>query len=165
MVWGVAFTHPNLESKAIANLSEAGFECFHPQTRKSTVKHGKRVQMIRPLFPRYLIVRLQGAMGDLFRVRDVKGAILTPDKQFREISDGTIAHLQTFSDEFGFYDADVSCGPTGLQYGQKVTPKDGVWFGHFGSYDSAYKNREFALFSLFGREARVSFKQGDLLAA
>ena len=54
----------------------------------------------------------------------------------------------------------------GFVYGQRVSPQSGPLAFHVGRYDGvASKRREAAMFSLFGREQRIMFKAGVLLAA
>ena len=51
-------------------------------------------------------------------------------------------------------------------YGQRVTLKNGPLAYHLGTYDCAVgKNREAAIFNLFGSDTRVIFKRGELAAA
>src|SRR5690348_1945408 len=59
--WYLAHTRPNCERKAVFNLSAQGFVTFLPQIDK-TIKHARRMKAVRrPLFPRYLVVRLDVA--------------------------------------------------------------------------------------------------------
>lgn len=54
----------------------------------------------------------------------------------------------------------------GFVYGQRVTPQRGPLAYHVGSYDGITSHhREAAMFKLFGREQRIVFRSGDLIAA
>jgi transcription elongation factor/antiterminator RfaH len=56
--WYLVHTRPNSERKAEFNLEAQGFETFLPQIDK-TIRHARRFTSVRrPLFPRYLFVRL-----------------------------------------------------------------------------------------------------------
>jgi transcription elongation factor/antiterminator RfaH len=56
--WFAVFTLPNKEAQARLGLARQGFEVFIPQ-RFRTVRHARRTTtVLRPLFPRYLFVRL-----------------------------------------------------------------------------------------------------------
>jgi hypothetical protein len=55
--------------------------------------------------------------------------------------------------------------PRGFIYGQKVSPRSGPLVDYVGTYDGPKKGRDIALFFLFGREQRVMFRKGELLAA
>lgn len=54
----------------------------------------------------------------------------------------------------------------GFYYGQRVTPQTGPFAYHVGEYDGvASRHREAAVFNLFGKDQRVFFKAGELVAA
>jgi transcriptional antiterminator RfaH len=56
--WYVVHTRPNSERKAELNLEAQGFKTFLPQIER-TIRHARRLTTVRrPLFPRYLFVRL-----------------------------------------------------------------------------------------------------------
>ena len=56
--WYVVHTRPNSERKAELNLDAQGFNTFLPQIDR-TIRHARRLTTVRrPLFPRYLFVRL-----------------------------------------------------------------------------------------------------------
>jgi transcriptional antiterminator RfaH len=56
--WYLVHTRPNTERKAEFNLQAQGFATFLPQNDK-TIRHARRFTTVRrPLFPRYLFVRL-----------------------------------------------------------------------------------------------------------
>jgi transcriptional antiterminator RfaH len=56
--WYLAHTRPNSERKAELNLNAQGFTTFFPQIEK-TIRHARRLKTVRrPLFPRYLFIRL-----------------------------------------------------------------------------------------------------------
>jgi transcriptional antiterminator RfaH len=56
--WYLVHTRPNSERKAELNLEAQGFKTFLPQIER-TVRHARRLTTVRrPLFPRYLFVRL-----------------------------------------------------------------------------------------------------------
>jgi transcriptional antiterminator RfaH len=56
--WYLVHTRPNCERKAELNLGAQEFETFLPQVER-TIRHARRFTSVRrPLFPRYLFVRL-----------------------------------------------------------------------------------------------------------
>jgi transcriptional antiterminator RfaH len=56
--WYLVHTRPNSERKAEFNLEAQGFKTFLPQIER-TVRHARRLTTVRrPLFSRYLFVRL-----------------------------------------------------------------------------------------------------------
>ena len=56
--WYLVHTRPNVERKAEFNLQAQGFATFLPQIEK-TIRHARQLRTVRrPLFARYLFVRL-----------------------------------------------------------------------------------------------------------
>jgi transcriptional antiterminator RfaH len=56
--WYVAYTQPGGEDKAMFNLRRQNFEAYLPKI-STTRRHARRVEQVRrPLFPRYLFVRM-----------------------------------------------------------------------------------------------------------
>ena len=56
--WYLVHTRPNNERKAEINLERQGFATFLPRV-ETTIRHARRLKTVRrPLFPRYLFVRL-----------------------------------------------------------------------------------------------------------
>jgi transcriptional antiterminator RfaH len=56
--WIVASTHPRREHAAIANLSRQGFHAYCPRTNKR-VRHARQTRnVLSPLFPGYVFIRL-----------------------------------------------------------------------------------------------------------
>jgi transcriptional antiterminator RfaH len=60
--WGVVNTHPHRERVALENLARQEFDAYCPLVRRR-VRHARRVDdVLRPLFPGYLFVRLSPHM-------------------------------------------------------------------------------------------------------
>lgn len=171
MGWIVAYTHPSVEPKAAEQLRDAGFNCFFPQTRKQVVVRGRRAFRIQPLFSRYLLVEACLSINNVFAVRDINGAILTVDrvtqqKQFALVRDEVVNEIKSRCDRDGFVVLPDNVTKTGLIPGQRVRPTVGAFVDRVGVYEGMLtKNRETAIFGLFGRGVSVSFKLGELLAA
>ena len=56
--WVVASTHPHKEQVALDNLQRQGFLAYCPRVRRR-IRHARRLQQVlRPLFPGYVFIRL-----------------------------------------------------------------------------------------------------------
>jgi transcription elongation factor/antiterminator RfaH len=56
--WIVASTHPHKERFALENLGRQGFHAYCPRIRRR-IRHARRLQeVLRPLFPGYVFIRL-----------------------------------------------------------------------------------------------------------
>lgn len=73
--WYVVYTKTNGEQQAAVNLSNQGFEVYLPRYRK-TRRHARRIEKImRPLFPRYLFVRMGLNADDWRSVNGTRGVM------------------------------------------------------------------------------------------
>lgn len=60
-VWIVVNAHPNREQEAATHLRNQGYEAYVPVMRKQ-IRHARQVrEVLRPLFPGYLFVRLDSS--------------------------------------------------------------------------------------------------------
>lgn len=56
--WYVVQTQPNAEQRALTNLERQGYSAYLPRITRQR-RHARKVEtVLRPLFPRYLFVRL-----------------------------------------------------------------------------------------------------------
>ena len=59
MNWYLIYTKPRQEERALVNLHAQGFSCYLPQFNQQKMRRGKLVDLMEPLFPRYLFVQLE----------------------------------------------------------------------------------------------------------
>ena len=71
--WHLLMTKPNEDKRAEENLLNQGYELFRPVLRQFAVRKGKQVVVIKPLFPRYLFIRLDDALSDWGTIRSTRG--------------------------------------------------------------------------------------------
>lgn len=57
-IWVAASTHQGKEPVALANLKNQGFPAYCPMIRKRTRHARRQREVLRPLFPGYLFIRL-----------------------------------------------------------------------------------------------------------
>lgn len=100
--WIVAQTQAQREAWAAENVIRQGYRCYFPRYLEVTVRHGQKIERVRPLFPRYLFVQTRGQWHFLtgtFGVSQVvmvgARAAIIPDRfiaqlQAREGTDGLI---------------------------------------------------------------------------
>ena len=159
--WGCLVVQPYAHRRVSKSLAALDVEHFIPMVE--VIRGHRRRRELHPLLGEYIpisitsiwraVQRIRGVAGYLMNETDTPAPILPHELQrLRDACDGDVYRVAT-ADKSGFY------------YGQKVTPVDGPFMHHVGRYDSATKRGESALFLLFGREQRVMFKRGALLAA
>ncbi|HEX4842260.1 MAG TPA: transcriptional activator RfaH [Limnobacter sp.] len=74
--WYVMYTKPRLEAVAEDNLLRQHYRVFFPKAlvRKRKPSQGV-VEVVEPLFPRYLFVRLEQGVDDFSKLRSTKGCV------------------------------------------------------------------------------------------
>jgi len=71
--WYVIHTKPRNESVAEEHLRRQAFETYLPRLKQERKRGGKWVDVIEPLFPRYLFVRLDPARQSIAPIRSTYG--------------------------------------------------------------------------------------------
>jgi len=107
--WYIAYTKSREEEKAVFHLSCQGYEVYLPRYKKKR-RHGRRVDhVLRPLFPRYVFLRLDiereqwrsvnGTLGVSYFLTDGDTPVVVPkgiveEIRTREIHGGAVALTQ-----------------------------------------------------------------------
>jgi transcriptional antiterminator RfaH len=159
--WYVAHTRPQAEARAREHLLHQGFEAWLPEYRKQR-RHARRTdQVLRPLFPRYLFVRLD---LDAERWRSVLGTAgvqhLVGGDPPTPLADAVIEHLKARVDEEGLIPVSPALS---LRSGDTVRIAEGPLADLEGVFlDIDDKDRVAILLSLMGRTLRVQVAAGDV---
>ncbi|MBN33736.1 MAG: transcriptional activator RfaH [Rhodospirillaceae bacterium] len=152
--WYVVQTRPQAEVRAAQHLGNQGFDAWLPQFRK-TVRHARKSQsVLRPLFPRYLFVRVdldaeqwRSILGTVGVISLVGGDPPTP------MADEVVEVLRQRCDEEGLVRVDPALG---LTAGQSVRIAEGPLADLEGVFLEVDDQARVAiLLSLMGRTVRV----------
>lgn len=74
--WYVMYTKPRQEAVALDNLQRQNYTVFYPQARVQKRKAGKgSVQVVEPLFPRYMFLSLEMGVDNFSKLRSTKGCM------------------------------------------------------------------------------------------
>ena len=74
--WYVMYTKPRQETVALENLQRQNYNVFFPQARVQKRKTGQgTVQVVEPLFPRYMFIHLEVGVSDFSKLRSTKGCV------------------------------------------------------------------------------------------
>ena len=98
--WYLVHTRPNNEQKAELNLEAQGFATFLPQIER-TIRHARRLTTVRrPLFPRYLFVRLDIGRDRWLSVNSTIGVsrLFTQEGRPVAVPFGVVENLLAHSD-------------------------------------------------------------------
>lgn len=152
--WYVAHTKPSAEARAREHLMNQGFEAWLPEYLK-TRRHARRSEQVRrPLFPRYLFVRLD---LDAERWRAVLGTVgilhLVGGDPPTPVAEAVVAALWARTDADGL----VPVSPAlDLHPGDAVRIAEGPLADLEGIFlDIEDRDRVAILLRLMGRELRV----------
>ncbi len=73
--WYAVCCKPRQEAIAEENLQRQGYRTYLPRIRNARHRHGQWVDVIEPLFPRYLFIRIDPALRSTAPVRSTRGAV------------------------------------------------------------------------------------------
>ncbi len=163
--WGVALAQPQRHRLATDSLRELGVEYFLPKIERMAVVNGRHYRHKSPLLGRYIPFIITDYWRAILSLRGISGMLLNAEKdQPALVKEDQIEAIKAICVNGVYREPIVEAAP--LVYGQRVTPKTGPLHSHVGRYDGRKgKKREAALFMLFGREQRITFKKGELVAA
>jgi transcriptional antiterminator RfaH len=153
--WYVVHTHAHCEIKAATHLRRQAYTVYLPQMLKK-IRHARRVGLVRkPLFPRYLFVRMdvdQAAWRAIRSTIGVAGLVSTCDHPV-PVPPGVIEQIKASEDAEGVVrlrSADH------FRSGQLVEIMDGAFDGLQGLVEATSdEERVTLLLNLLGREIRV----------
>ena len=101
----------------------------------------------------------------MLRIRNVSGMIINCSGFPAQVLPSELNRMHEMCDESDVYHSAI-IDNGGFEYGQNVIPKGGPFADHIGKFDSRNKRGDLvALFTLFGRDQKLTFRSGDLLAA
>ena len=158
---------PKQEPKVADRISAIGYEPFFPRLKRLVVRRGHRCTDVQPMFPNYLIVKERPEddrqLAVLCSTPGVSELLMTVNNTPARASDAEIAKIRA---RCTHDDILIVKKHTGFLIGENVRPTSGPFQNFVGRFDSEHAGfRVSALLNLFGREVKVSFKQGDLVAA
>lgn len=161
--WVVVQTHPQQEKWAAENIKRQGHEFYLPQLEELVPKGGRLEPKIRPLFPRYLFVRITGQWRFLLGTFGVSKLVM--DGEFPStLPDRVLADIQGREDG-----GVVRLAPrprTAFTKGQRVRVRDGVFAGQVGIYEGmGPKDRQKILLEFLGHKTPVLLLEGEELEA
>lgn len=73
--WYAVFCKPRQETTAEENLRRQGFHVYLPRIRITRRRRGQWVDVVEPLFPRYLFIGIDLLQRSMVPVRSTRGAV------------------------------------------------------------------------------------------
>ena len=159
MPWFVAMTKPNHEGIAAVNLQRQGFTFYYP---KYAHKKPGLAAVVRPLFPRYIFVKLEQVWHSLNGTRGIS-YLLMGDRGPQLLPDSVVEAIRTREDKQGLYQL---IAPPRFTKGSKVKCQEGPLAGLLLLYEGqTSQDRVRVLAELLGRACVVEVEEKLLTAA
>ena len=156
MEWYAVHTHVNKESLSEINLIRQNFITYLPKYKK-IIKHARKIStVVRPLFPRYLFVKLDLVKQRWHLINSTYGVnvLITMEEKPVKILDKIINEIKSYDNSDGL--ADISpCSD--MSIGDEVNILEGIFSGRKAIFDGLTDdNRIKVLFNLLGKEVTLS---------
>ncbi len=159
MPWFVAMTKPGHEGIAAVNLQRQGFVWYYPKYLHK--KPGAKA-VVRPLFPRYIFVKLETVWHSLCGTRGIS-YLLMGGHGPQLLPDPVIEAIQLREDKTGLYQL---LAPPRFRKGSKVKASEGPLAGLLLFYEGmSSHDRVKVLADLLGRKCTVEIEERLLAAA
>jgi transcriptional antiterminator RfaH len=159
--WSVVMAKPNCENLAVANLERQGYTCYFPRI----LQQNGKVNLIRPLFPRYLFVAITERW---YSIRGTRGVsyILLGDNGPATIPPAVIESIKSKENEQGFIVLLKDKPAERFSKGDKVKPIDGPMTGIDMIYDGmAPHDRVKVLANILGQQIPILIEEKLLASA
>lgn len=151
--WYLVHCKPREEQRAQENLERQGFECFRPLRQVEKIRMGRRQELLEPLFPSYLFIRLDSVNDNWLPIRSTRGVsrIVRFNEYPLPVAEELIEHLRRRTEE----------QPVKLPYlqpGERVV----ITEGGFSQLEAIFvasdgEERVTLLMNLLNSEHRLSF--------
>jgi transcription antitermination factor NusG len=161
--WGVLIARHQRQTVVSEALSARGVEHLIPMMEVLKIVRKRHVRDLRPLFGEYIPFAVSSVWKSLLGIRDVAGMLLNESGFPAQVLPLEVERLRELYRVNTVRQEKIQSGE--LMLGEFVIPRCGPFINFQGKYDGETKRgADVALFVLFGRETRVEFNKGDLLA-
>lgn len=159
--WILVVAQQGKERLATQNIGRQGYEFYLPMIREVSVRAGVKTLLAKPLFPRYIFVKIAGRWSSLTGTYGVS-AVVMDGKAPRYVPERIVKQLVSREDESGFVVLDEE---EGLRSGSSVKVKSGVLEGQIGIYQGmSADERAIVLFKLLGADRQLRLDPKVLVA-
>lgn len=160
--WYVVYTRPQQEKIAVSHLARQQFETYFPLLKEQKRIKRKWQEVIVPLFPRYLFIKLKLETDNVAPIRSTRGVIglvrfgTTP----QPLPNGFVEHLHQY------VDVDSGCHLSTKSLftpGGFVKILEGPFAGCTGVYQKAAgKDRALLLLEFLGRSNHITMDYNQI---
>ncbi len=161
--WFVMYTKPRQEAVAVDNLERQQYRVFFPKAKVRKRKSGMpAAEVVEPLFPRYMFVKLESGVDDFSKLRSTKGCVdlVKFGGKATPVPDELIDLIQAQVDDSDQLDlAAVSLPAVGSTVRVEEGPFEGL-LGTIANHKSA--DRVLVLLNVLGAQRRVELGAGQV---
>jgi len=145
--WALIISQANKERLAVQNIANQKYEYYFPMFREKIIKNNEKIEVARPLFPRYIFVRIVQQWSSLTGTYGVSGVVMDGQEP-RIVQESVLSSLRNREDKNGFVELDKK---EGFLRGEPVTLKSGPLKDKIGIYDGMTSDeRAIILFKMLG---------------
>ena len=160
--WYLVYSKARQEESAALGLTEQGYAVYLPKLKTKKRRAQGMVEIIQPLFPRYLFVAPSNEDQSISPVRYTAGVskLVRFNADFEPVPQGMIEALQAREDpETGYH----RLTPPKLKQGDRVRVQSGAFAGLEGVFEArSGQDRVIVLFELLGQKARTLIAVDEL---
>lgn len=159
--WYLIYSKPKQERQAREQLTRQGYETFLPLMRCKKRRQNRRIEVIEPLFPRYLFIHLSTTHDNWSPIRSTVGVsdMVRFGGEPARVPEPLIAFLHEQMDENGVRDM----RPAPPAVGERVRIDSGTFAGFEGILTARTgRDRVILLLEIAGGGARVELDADSL---
>ena len=161
--WYVMYTKPRQEAVALENLQRQNYTVFFPQACVKKRKAGQgSVEVIEPLFPRYMFVNLAVGISDFSKLRSTRGCVdlVKFGGKASTVPLELIELIQSQVDDHDVLNLSIL---NDLEVGSQVRIAEGPFEGLMGKIAAQKSDqRVVVLLHILGAERGVELRRGQL---
>lgn len=161
--WHVVYTEQRAECEVVRGLSDIGYEVYLPMERLTVARRGIKVDLARPLLPRYAFVAFDPKRDEWGPILNVDGVtdLLSNNGLPSRVPMAWIEALQR-SESCGIFDR-TRDDPNGFEVGDPILISEGPFAGHHAVIQQfvskmrsvTAKKRVRVLMDFLGRQTRM----------
>ncbi|MDH5409228.1 MAG: transcription/translation regulatory transformer protein RfaH [Gammaproteobacteria bacterium] len=159
--WYLIYSKPKAEKIAFENLQRQEFHVYLPFVKVTKRRQRKYIDIVEPMFPRYLFIQLNCTSDNWAPIRSTLGvsSIVRFGTYPMQVPASLIEQFKQNEDELGFQHVIEK----EIKPGDKVQIIDGVMAGFEGIFEGENsKERVTILLNIAGQHTRVSMTRHDL---
>ena len=156
MGWLVVHTKVNKEAMSEKNLIRQGFDTYLPKYKK-IIRHARKTsQVVRPLFPRYLFVKINSINNNWVLINSTYGVqtIITMENKPVIVPKQVIYNIKANENSEGVIDIKPFSNKA---IGEEIEIVEGAFKGKSGIFCGINENnRVKVLFNILGQDIKIS---------